>query len=114
MTKMHALVNEDGGMWRYTPGDRLSYVGAFEVRTSEGGVHTDLEALWSIANRYGADVNDKIWPSTVRSMCTGDVVLVERAGGFDAYVVTSFGFDRMEPADVIKSLVESRAEGVTL
>lgn len=57
-----------------------------------------LEAVWSIGNRMGADKLDQHWPSDIRSMCTGDVVVLDRV--YDA------------PADAASMLAHSPRHAV--
>lgn len=85
-------------MWEYKPGDPLREV---TVLTVEGETVFDaLEVLWKIGNKMDADLHGNEYPSTERSLCTGDVAYT--GGGGDVpyngayYVVEHVGWARIE------------------
>ena len=70
-----AVSLKDGGPWE--PGRPLvaePQLGSFFV-TSDGPEGA-AEVLFGIGNRMGADDDGRIWPSSVRSLSVGDVVVV--------------------------------------
>lgn len=64
-------------MWKYAEGDPLLPVGTFTVGGSS--IEAALEALWYVGNKMGPDASGATWPADRRSLCIGDVVLIDGA-----------------------------------
>ncbi len=104
--KIIALVNDGpNAMWRYDPGDQLDYAGEFMVSGMWAQDADRLEDLWRIGNREGADLNGKTWSPDVRSMCVGDVALIVTGGGFEPWLCDHTSWRKLEPDEVLASLV---------
>jgi hypothetical protein len=101
-----AAVNTAPGHYDgYTPGDPLAcltaraggdpIVFAIDVESSE----MVLEEMWVLGNRVRDDRQGRCWPADVRSLSTGDVLVVYPPGHPrvppQAFAVAPVGFDRI-------------------
>lgn len=111
--QVKTYINEGPGMfWRYEPGDRLVAGPVLEMGplpkdqpwgTPEAQV---LDQVWTIGNRMAPDAIGTFWPNDVRSLSTGDVIVI----GELAWSVASVGFDRVETYALEVSLSEFAKE----
>lgn len=119
--KLIALVNDGPtAMWKFSPGDQLDFAGEFVIEAraghwdgggqhhpaSEPDAQAALEVLWTVGNRMGCDANRKFWSPDVRSMSTGDVVLIVKTDGFEAWLCEMAGWRKMAPDEVLSSLMK--------
>jgi len=110
--KVRALLNEGPGMfWRYQPGDRLvegptivladhAVAAITEGLSVEQADHAIADAIWPIGNKQVPDSIGNFWPRTVRSLSTGDVLIIGEA----AYAVASAGWTMVDPFALSVSL----------
>ena len=107
--KAQTYLNEgEGRFWRYTRDDLLVTGPEVEIpddAVRELGETTVAEAIWAVGNRVGADVSGVEWPSNVRSLSVGDVMVVGEA----AFAVDHFGVKPITSEDLQHSLEHGRA-----
>ena len=104
---MTALTNETRGsrFFEFHTGDHFNFAGAYTFDVDDDAFGTadawaELdEAMFAVGNRQRLDANGNGWPSFVRSLSVGDVVLVGAPDSFDAnggwavaHAVENFGF----------------------
>jgi hypothetical protein len=86
-------VGEDN-FWGYRPDSELAEVGDFVVETDTSlGPEAVAEMMWEVGNKRAADANGKRWPSDVRSLSKGDVlVFMAPFGVMNRLAVTGVGW----------------------
>jgi hypothetical protein len=101
-----------GRFFEYQPGDRL-HVGP-EVMVPDAVAHDEDGALaiaWAVGNRMQeawvrwAGTGARDWPSFVRSLSAGDVLVI----GETAWAVAHVGFDRIDTDALERSLSSDAA-----
>jgi len=100
-----------GRFWDYQPGDRL-HVGPEviipDARTAPSGTpeYAGLDITWAVGNRMDrawvtwAGLGGAEWPTFVRSLSAGDVLVI----GETAWSVAPEGFRVIDSADLARSL----------
>jgi hypothetical protein len=103
-----ALVNEGEGIFDgfregqpgFTATDFLAPVpGTFHVEAESA--EAALEVMWAVGNRQGPDSYGRQWPSTVRSMSVGDVLVVK---GHGVWKCARMGWEPTDEAAVLRGL----------
>lgn len=105
-TSIRTYVNEGPGMmWKYEAGDKLVAGPVLELPASSDDLAL-AEDVWTIGNRMGADANGQRWPSTVRSLSMGDVIVI----GETAYTAVTVGWEPIETDALVASLAPTARE----
>lgn len=99
--KAIVLMNDGEGRFdKFAPTDKLVVGGQVEIAHADT-IEAMLENVAEIANRMAPDNDGNEWPSNVRSLSVGDVVIV---GGYGAFVVDPFGWDGIDMFDVVNAI----------
>lgn len=94
MIAVHTFLNLGAGIFvRFLDDDALMAGPVVEIAATDAA--DVLDATYVVGNRMGADAHGRSWPSQVRSLSVGDVLVVEGS----AFVVAPIGF---EPVDVAR------------
>lgn len=109
--KVQTYINEGPGMlWAYRPGDRLAVGPVVALADPAPSTWAGLTAeqidaeiadrVWVVGNRRSRDADGVAWPRNVRSLSTGDVIVI----GEQAWTVASVGWERVDVGDLLRSL----------
>jgi hypothetical protein len=100
-----ALINSgEGRFWKYEEGtDKLTHEVTIRIKADD--IDAALNRAFEIGNRIGYDYEDNRWPSYVRSLSTGDVLLVDANGSTSFYTIESIGFGITDAYQVMLSLL---------
>jgi hypothetical protein len=118
-----AAVNTAPGHYDgYRPGDLLACVTAraggnlIVFAIDAESTDTVLDEMWVLGNRVRDDRQGRCWPNDVRSLSTGDVLVVYPPGHprvpLEAFAVAPVGFDPV-PAPARSSLVALEGSNAT-
>lgn len=106
------MMNETARLSRaFEPGDALVVAPTINVRDNDDAIAM-LEDVWMIGNRMATDEHGQAWPSNVRSMSVGDVVVLEDGR---AFTVDMIGWNQIGLFDAIRGTARGeRADAVAL
>jgi hypothetical protein len=80
----------------FKPGDPLIQIGHRLVAVEADSEPDALNAVWVVGNRMGADADGRQWPSGVRSLSVGDIIVVGPVGQRRTrYAVATIGFGEL-------------------
>lgn len=91
--------------------DPLRHTASIRIDARELDVALDM--AWGVGNRTGVDAEGNYWPSTVRSMSVGDVLIVTPVGSTHSrfFAIAPVGFDEISGYEAVVSIGRDAAVG---
>lgn len=73
-------------------------------KSHDSMVFEALDKAWAVGNRMEVDSDAQVWPSTVRSLSSGDVVVINFDGHQAQWAVSPVGFTAITVGELTLSL----------